>query len=102
MAIPPELVRFLKNVPHGLIHPEMMRKLFPHCPNLKALLDKQSINAQRSASYWPCSLITAMMCRIKLPVAKVIRLSITRIRFKVLCTFNRIVSSLFKMKIRWY
>ena len=29
-AIPPELVRFLKNVPNGLIHPEMKRKIFPH------------------------------------------------------------------------
>ena len=29
-AIPPELVRFLKNVPNGLIHPEMKRKFFPH------------------------------------------------------------------------
>ena len=28
-AIPPELVRFLKNVPNGLIHPEMKRKFFP-------------------------------------------------------------------------
>ena len=26
------------------------------CPNLKALLGKQSINAQQSASYWPCLL----------------------------------------------
>ena len=29
-SIPPELVRFLKNVPNGLIHPEMKRKIFPH------------------------------------------------------------------------
>ena len=29
-AIPPELVRFLKNVPNGLIHPEMKRNFFPH------------------------------------------------------------------------